>query len=163
VVGLCVEIPHFLKEILMSKTIARFSFCGTNYPIVINWTRAYNDLPSRFEIDILSLFVNDTETEQTALRILVDDNLLLKVCWYFLEPQVNYTWEKFLTLLDDEPEAIENFREVFWGAIVNFSSPQKRGVLVELWNILKKRLKQLSLESRLSEKSPSDSNQEESE
>lgn len=145
----------------MSKVISKFSFSDKTYPIVITWSLAYNTLPEKFNIEILKLFVDEQLTQITTNRILVDDDLALRLCWFFLEPQVSYDWDKFLELLDQEPEAIENFRETFWSAVVNFSSPQKKGVLIEMWKLLKRELKQLSLDMDKSLKSPSEQNQEE--
>jgi hypothetical protein len=145
----------------MSKVISKFSFNDKTYPIIVTWSLAYNTLPEKFNIEILKLFVDEQLTQQTTNRILVDDDLCLRLCWFFIEPQVQFDWDKFLELLDQEPEAIENFRETFWSAIVNFSSPQKKGVLLEIWKMLKKEMKQLSLDTDKSSKSPSESSPEE--
>jgi hypothetical protein len=145
----------------MSKVISKFSFNDKTYPIIVTWSLAYNTLPEKFNIEILKLFVDEQLTQQTTNRILVDDDLCLRLCWFFIEPQVQFDWDKFLELLDQEPEAIENFRETFWSAIVNFSSPQKKGVLLEIWKLLKKEMKQLSLDTDKSSKSLSESNPEE--
>jgi hypothetical protein len=146
----------------MSKTVSKFSFNEKSYPIVITWSLAYNTLPEKFNIEILKLFVDEQLTQATTHRILVDDDLALRLCWFFLESQVTYDWDKFLELLDSEPEAIENFRETFWSAIVNFSSPQKKGVLLEIWKVLKREMKQLSLDMDKSSRSLSEQNPEES-
>jgi hypothetical protein len=146
----------------MSKTVSKFSFNEKSYPIVITWSLAYNTLPEKFNIEILKLFVDEQLTQSTTNRILVDDDLALRLCWFFLESQVTYDWDKFLELLDSEPEAIENFRETFWSAIVNFSSPQKKGVLLEIWKVLKREMKQLSLDMDKSSRSLSEQNPEES-
>jgi hypothetical protein len=146
----------------MSKVISKFTFHEKAYPIVITWSSAYNSLPEKFGIEILKLFVDEQLTQQTTHRLLVDDDLALRLCWSFIEPQVSYDWDKFLELLDEEPEAIENFREAFWSAVINFSSPQKKGVLLEIWKMLKRELKQLSLDTDKSLKSPSEQNPEES-
>jgi hypothetical protein len=145
----------------MSKVISKFSFNDKTYPIVITWSLAYNTLPEKFNIEILKLFVDEQLTQQTTNRILVDDDLCLRLCWFFIEPQVQFDWDKFLELLDQEPEAIENFRETFWSAIVNFSSPQKKGILGDMWKMLKKEMKQLSLDMDKSSRSLSESNPEE--
>lgn len=147
----------------MTKHIAKFSFAGKQYPINITWSSAYNTLPEKFDINILKLFVNEDETQKTISTLLADDDLALRLCWFYLEPQVQFDWEKFLTLLDEQPEAIEDFRETFWAAVVNFSSPQKKGVLLEMWKIMKREMKQLSLESQISSKSSTEPNPEESE
>ena len=147
----------------MTKHIAKFTFGGKQYPITITWSSAYNVLPEKFDIEILKLFVNEEQTQKIAMNLLVDDDLALRLCWFYLEPQVQYDWDKFLELLDEEPEAIEHFRETFWAAIVNFTSPQKKGVLLDLWKMLKREMKQLSLESQTSSKSSTESNPEESE
>jgi hypothetical protein len=145
----------------MSKVISKFTFGDKTYPIIVTWSLAYNTLPEKFNIEILKLFVDEQLTQATTHRILVDDDLALRLCWFFLEPQVSYDWDKFLELLDQEPEAVENFRESFWSAVVNFSSPQKKGVLIEMWKLLKRELRQLSLDMDKSLKSPSEQNPEE--
>lgn len=147
----------------MTKHIAKFTFGGKQYPITITWSSAYNTLPEKFDIEILKLFINEEQTQKTIQSLLADDELALKLCWFYIEPQVQFDWDKFLELLDEEPEAIENFRETFWAAVVNFSSPQKKGVLLEMWKIMKREMKQLSLESQISSKSSTESNPEESE
>ncbi len=146
----------------MSKSIAKFTFHGKTYPISINWTMAYNTLPEKFGIELLKLFVDNQTTQDIAQKVLVDDSLTLNLCWFFIEPHVSFEFEKFLELLDEEPEGIDNFREVFWGAVVNFSSAHKRGMLKEIWDLLKKEMKQLSLASVLSSELHSNSNPEES-
>jgi hypothetical protein len=147
----------------MTKHIAKFSFAGKHYPVNITWSSAYNTLPEKFDIEILKLFVNEEQTQKTIQSLLADDDLALRLCWFYLEPQVQYDWDKFLQLLDEEPEAVENFRETFWAAVVNFSSPQKKGVLMEMWTIMKREMKQLSLESQILSKSSTESSPEESE
>ena len=147
---------------MSAKNIAKFTFNNKTFPIVVTWSLAYNTLPEKFGIEILKLFVDDKITQETTSRVLVDDDLGLRLCWFFIEPQVEYDWDKFLSLLDDEPEGIENFRDVFWGAIVNFSSPQKKGVLQDMWKAMKREMKQLSLDTATSSRLPSESNQEES-
>lgn len=154
--------PNFTLK-TMTKHIAKFTFGGKQYPIEINWSSAYNTLPEKFEINILKLFVNEEETQRTVANLLNDDELALRLCWHYLEPQVTYDWDKFLQLLDEEPEAVEAFRETFWAAVVNFSSPQKKGVLLDMWKIMKRELKQLSLDSTTSSKSSTESNPEASE
>jgi len=147
----------------MSKNIAKFTFSGKAYPIAITWSLAHNTLPDKFNIEILKLFVDETTTQKTINQLLMDDDLALRLCWFFLEPQVSYDWDKFLALLDEETEAIDNFREVFWGAVVNFSSPQKKGVLADMWKIMKRELKQLNLDTPVSSTSSTESNPEGSE
>jgi hypothetical protein len=150
----------FERTLIMTKNIAKFTFNGRSYPIEITWKLAYSTLPEKFEIEILKLFINDQITNKVVSQLLLDDELALKVCWFFLEPQVSFDFDKFVELLDTEPEAIDGFREVFWGAVVNFSSPQKKGVLRDLWDQMKKEMKALKLESPASSTSLSDSNHE---
>lgn len=147
----------------MSKNIAKFTFSGKTYPIAITWSLAHATLPEKFNIEILKLFVDEATTQRTINNLLMDDDLALRLCWFFIEPQISYDWEKFLSLLDEETEAIDNFREVFWGAVINFSSPQKRGVLGDMWKIMKRELKQLNLDSPQSSTSSTESSQEASE
>jgi hypothetical protein len=146
----------------MSKSIAKFLFNGKTYPIEITWKLAYSTLPSRFDLEILKLFIDEKVTNTTAGRLLLDDEVTLNLCWFFLEPQVTFDFDKFLELLDSEPEAIEGFREVFWAAVINFSSPQKKGVLRDLWDQMKREMKQLKIDSPESSTLPSDSSPEES-
>lgn len=152
-----------VRKIIVTKHIAKFTFHDKAYPIIINWSSAYNVLPEKFDINILKLFVNEEETQKTISNLLNDDDLALRLCWFYLEPHVSFDWEKFLQLLDEELEAVENFREAFWAAVVNFSSPQKKGVLLEMWKIMKREMKQLSLESQISSKSSTESSPEASE
>lgn len=146
----------------MTKAIAKFTFNGRSYPIEITWKLAYSTLPEKFDIEVLKLFINDEVTQKVVGQLLLDDELALRVCWFFLEPQVSFDFDKFIELLDTEPEAIDNFREVFWGAVVNFSSPQKRGVIRDLWDQMKRELKAFKIASTTSPNSSSDSNHEES-
>lgn len=146
----------------MTKAIAKFHFNGRSYPIEITWKLAYSILPEKFDIEVLKLFINDQITNKIVSQLLLDDEVALRLCWFFLESQVSFDFDKFIELLDTEPEAIDNFREVFWGAVVNFSSPQKKGVLRDLWDQMKREMKALKLDSITSSTSPSDSNQEES-
>ena len=148
---------------IMAKNIAKFTFSGKTYPVSINWSLAHATLPEKFNIEILKLFVDETTTQKTINNLLLDDDLALRLCWFFIEPQISYDWEKFLSLLDEETEAVDNFREVFWGAVINFSSPQKRGFLEDMWKIMKRELKQLKLDSPQSLTSSTESSREESE
>ena len=72
----------------MSKNIAKFRFNNTTIPIEITWKLAYSILPEKFDIKLLELFVNEEHTGQTIGKILLDDNLALHLCWFFLEPKV---------------------------------------------------------------------------
>jgi len=130
----------------MTKAIAKFTLNGKSYPIEIKWSMAYSIFPKQYNIHLMTLFVEPEETQKTVARILTDDSLAFDLCWFFLEKQVSYDFNKFLELLDEEPDAIEQFREVFYGAMVNFSSPQKKGALKELWESLKREMKEFKIE-----------------
>jgi hypothetical protein len=139
--------------------VAYFQFKDKKIPIQLTWKDA-TKFHSDYEFNITKLFLDPELTEKMMMRLLVDGEFVLKLCYYFLE-QHKVSYEEMLDTLPS-PAHLEEFREAFWAATVNFSSPQLRGILVESWKELKKSLSQLTVPKLDSMVSSSDSSVEES-
>ena len=140
--------------------IPKFVVDGKTYPIRIVWKDA-RFIAAEYDYNILKLFIDEEMTNKVMMALLVDNELVINLCWYFLRDKVEYTQDDLLEYLPT-PAHFEEFREAMWAAIVNFSSPQLRGVLVEGWKQTKRQLKALKKELETSTPSSSDSSPEES-
>ncbi len=130
------------------------------FTIQMNFQAAYK-LVDKFDFNIITLFLNEEETEKTMMRLLLDNEFSLKLMWHLIENKFNGDYDKLLEKLETAAE-LDPFRDALWSAVVLFSSPQLRELLRQSWERLKKDLKKVDLDSLISTKSLSEPSQEES-
>lgn len=131
--------------------IAKFEFGGSTIPLTITLKEVYA-IREKFDFNILKLFIEDENAAHQIQRLALDDEFAIDVCWYLLESKLPYSKEKFIENITDMT-VIEQFREAFWAAIVNFSSPLKRSALVQFWKEMKKEIRNVDVAKLISEAS----------
>ena len=113
----------------MTSTV---KFNGVDIPIKITYKSAWFDLPE-LGIDILNIF----DGEKTIMNILTSEKVMVEVFYYFAKNHCS-TIENMLENLT--PETMNEFREVFWNEVVNFTNPQMRPALQKTVEMIKKEL-----------------------
>ena len=128
-----------------SDNVAKFTLNGKVHVIKIDLKTNYQ-LIEKFDFNILKLFLDEEVTRQVMLKLLIDTEFAIDLCWFFIENKVEYNK---LTLLEylDSSAGLDEFRESVWSAIVLFSSPIIRTILIEMWTNLKKELRAFKLDS----------------
>ena len=112
-----------------------FKHRGVNIPIRITYGTAMFTL-QELGLDILAIF---QDSEKVVMTIMANDNVMLKVWHHYVkdvEPDFNSAVE------DLEATEMHQFKEAFWQAVVNFSSPPMQPLLEHIWKEVKKSLKQ---------------------
>lgn len=112
--------------------MSSIKFKGAEIPIKITYKSAWYDLPE-LGIDILNIF----EDDKTVSNILINDRVMVNVLFYYVKGHCS-TIESALEELT--PEIMNEFREVFWNEVVNFTNPQMRPSLQEYMSMIKKEL-----------------------
>jgi len=136
-----------------------FELKGRKYPIKINYKQSLEVLPDKFGIRLSKIFTDGDAAADTMQKLILDDEATLKLCWHYIEEHTDLNYSEFLDIM--EGKDLERFREDFWAAVVNFSGPLKKNLLIEMWTMFKRDLKKAELASMTSDASPSDSNPEE--
>lgn len=116
-------------------------------PIFLGWRLAQGKL-SELGVNVLNIFTAENNAIQT---IMLDDNTMLKVWYFYVNEELGLKYEEALDLLDETPGGLEPFKQAFWELVVGFTNPVARQAAKELWDKaklqLKKNLKNLSLDS----------------
>lgn len=136
----------------------KFPFDGKDYKLEIKYRLATEVLPDKFEIELLKLFVNNEAANSTMQRMLLDDRLVERVLWFFLEEQTSLTHDQFIDKMSID--ALDTFREAFWVEVSNFFGSAKRKLILDMWEMFKKELKNIDLQMVTLENSPSNSQPE---
>lgn len=143
----------------------KFEFKGKEYPIKISYWEAITVLPEKFGISLTKVFTDGDAATETMQNLVLDDEKTLELAWFYIEPTAAFDKEDFYKQITGKD--LEQFREDFWSAVVNFSGPLKKNLLMEIWTEFRKELKAAKLDLQELESvrqtlnaSPSDSNQE---
>lgn len=135
-----------------------FEFKNIQYQININYYDSLKVLPEKFNINLCKIFTDGEIAGETMQNLILDDELTLKLAWYYIEPAISGMDEDdFLRNMTGKD--LERFREAFWQAVVNFSGPLKKNLLTEMWNQFKRDLKKAELPTETSTTSLLDSDQ----
>ncbi len=136
-----------------------FEFRDKRYPINLTYLEAIKVLPSKFSISLTKIFTDGDAAAETMQRLILDDEKTLDLAWHYIEPTYEYDFDDFLGKITSKD--LDRFREDFWAAVVNFSGPLKKNLLMEMWSQFKRDLKKAELTVETSTASPSSSNPEE--
>lgn len=136
-----------------------FEFRGKKYPIDITYYQSIKILPEKFGINLSKIFTDGEVAADTMQTLILDDEKTLDLCWHYLNEKTEIEFDEFLEIISGKD--LERFREDFWAAVVNFSSPLKKKLLQDLWSQFKKDLKKADLTMETSDVSPSTSKPEE--
>jgi hypothetical protein len=121
-----------------------FKLGDKRYKLKITMGMATKDLPDKFDMDILSMFCSEERMQQAMQKMVFDDSGALRLMHYFVEKESGFTYERMLEDLSDLA-VVDEFRDAFWAAIVNFSGPLKKKILMQMWQEFKKELKEADL------------------
>ena len=136
-----------------------FEFRGKKYPIDITYYQSIKILPEKFGISLSKIFTDGEVAADTMQTLILDDEKTLDLCWHYLNEKTEIEFDEFLEVISGKD--LERFREDFWAAVVNFSSPLKKKLLQDLWSQFKRDLKKADLTMETSDVSPSTSKPEE--
>ena len=136
-----------------------FEFKGKKYPIDITYYQSIKILPEKFGINLSKIFTDGEVAADTMQTLILDDEKTLDLCWHYLNEKTEIEFDEFLEIISGKD--LERFREDFWAAVVNFSSPLKKKLLQDLWSQFKKDLKKADLTMETSDVSLSTSKPEE--
>lgn len=116
---------------------ASFKYGKTTHMMELGYALADSTL-SDMGVDVLSIISDGGETLQ---RLMLDDRLLLKVYYHYVQEATGDTWETALETLDETEGGLEAFREAFLKLIVSFTGVQGRKMLEAMIDHAKTRLK----------------------
>ena len=136
-----------------------FEFRGKKYPIDITYYQSIKILPEKFGINLSKIFTDGEVAADTMQTLILDDEKTLDLCWHYLNEKTEIEFDEFLEVISGKD--LERFREDFWAAVVNFSSPLKKKLLQDLWSQFKRDLKKADLTMETLDVSPSTSKPEE--
>lgn len=124
------------------------------FQIDITYRTAYTLLPEKFDIRLLQMFVDEEAGEKLLKELLLDDEKCLGLFWFFVEPQFGgKTHDDFIDIL--QIGDLDKFRQTFWEEVANFSGPLKRNLVMQLWEMLQRELKEIDLKPETSTSSSS--------
>ena len=127
--------------------MASFKHNGQTVQLNYTYFEAMNTFPG-LGLDILGVITDTTP----ILQIMADDKTMIKV-WYHFVKDVEPDFDDALKAL--KPEEMQAFKEAFWESVVNFSSLPMRETLRQMWEQVKKQLKQpKNLLKNISQDSP---------
>lgn len=115
----------------------KFQYGTRSIPMEMGFVLA-NGKMEDLGLDVLSVLSDGGVTLQ---KILLDDKTMLKVWYYYVHEETRDDWETALAILDETPNGLEDFRDAFYKLVVNFSPLQTRKLLGEMWEQIKKRMK----------------------
>ena len=107
-----------------------FEFKGKKYPIDITYYQSIKILPEKFGISLSKIFTDGEVAAATMETLILDDEKTLDLCWHYLNEKTELEFDQFLEVISSKD--LERFREDFWAAVVNFSSPLKKKLLQDL-------------------------------
>ena len=137
----------------------QYELRGKQYPLNITYYQSIKILPEKYGINLCKIFTDGDAAAETMQTLILDDEKTLNLLWHFLEERTDMTFDEMLETVTGKD--LERFREDFWSAVVNFSGPLKKNLLIEMWSQFKRDLKRAELTTETSSVSLSDSKVEE--
>lgn len=129
---------------------ASFEFDGKKIPIELDVKMVMGDLAKKFDLRILSMFTDDTIVEAAMRKLVFHDEETLKLMHYFIEKQTSMSYDSMCNKMTNL-DILDEFREAFWAAVVNFSGPLKKQALLEIWKMFKDELRQFKSQQNTSD------------
>jgi len=98
-------------------------------PIKLDFKLVLEILPADFDIHLTKAFTDGEKANELLTRLLLDDELIIRLCLYFAKDSTMTTDELMkLTSAD-----LDVFRTKFWDAYVAFSPPLRRELMISTW------------------------------
>jgi hypothetical protein len=108
-----------------------YKFLDRDIPIKLDYWSVTEEI-SPLGLDILELL--GEHGERTVVKIVLDEQVMLNIWWYFIKDVFGDTPEQRKKCLQNL-ESLEKFKDILWEAIVNFLPPpvrtQLQGALIE--------------------------------
>jgi hypothetical protein len=143
----------------MAKEIVRYKL-GT-YEIIIDINLMESrKLEKQFDLKLMDFFVDNDKTMEAVQKLILNDDFTLDLLWYYFGNQHKVgreIMEELITSLD----LLDDFREKFWAAVVNFTSAHKKKILLDLWAQVKTQIKKFDVQETMSSVSSSELEAEE--
>lgn len=106
-----------------------YIFDDIKFEIEITISEAYR-LKSEFEINLLNMFEGNN-LDHLATNLTLNDELAIELWWDTIKSK--YTSEDRIKCIDKlSRESLDNFKEAYWAAIVNFSPRAGKDTLLDL-------------------------------
>lgn len=137
----------------MSEITPVFEFNKKRYEVRITMKEAYGVLKTKFDLNIISMFASEAQMQAAMINLILDDEKTMQLMYFFIEratPAI--TFDDMVNLMEDL-SILDSFRNAFWAAIVNFSSPLKKETLRGMWELLKKEMQDPDLAKRMLDES----------
>lgn len=121
-----------------------FTLGNKQYPVEIIFQEAYGPLKKDFKLNIFNMF---SENDNTPRQLLLDDEYVLDLMWYFVKKEQHIQTKENMIAKITSMDVVDEFREELWAGVVNFSSHLKRPMLMEAWKVMKKEIKGMKMET----------------
>lgn len=126
-----------------------FTFDEKKVPVRITVPMAMTELPKLFDIKIIGMFASDEQVIAAMRELVLDDDKALRLMHFFIEKHTSMSFESMIEKMKNL-DVVDEFREAFWAAVVNFSGPLKKQIILDMWTEFKKELKEFDLAQKLS-------------
>ena len=116
----------------------KFKYGNVQIPMELGWVLAKGKM-SELGVNVLGVLSDGGKTIQT---ILLDDQTMINVWYYYVHEYTGDDWDKALETLDEDGEGgLDDFRENFYKLVVSFSPRLSRSLLIEMWDKVKRDMK----------------------
>ncbi len=115
---------------------AEFTFKNKKIPVTFTVGKAIS-FKADFNINLLNLF-EDNNLDLFGVTVALNDEKMIDVWWHFVSEHFKDREECINELTRDK---LTEFKEAFWAAVVNFTDPAGKPILLELKKQLPELLK----------------------
>lgn len=143
----------------MAKEIVRYKLGTYEIILEINLSES-RKLEKQFGLKLADFFVDNEKTMEAVQKLILEDEFTIDLLWYYFGNQHKVTredMEELITSLD----LLDEFREKFWAAVINFTSAHKKKILLDLWDQVKKQIKKFDVAEMISNASSLELEEEE--
>lgn len=143
----------------MAKEIVRYKLGTYETILEINLSES-RKLEKQFGLKLADFFVDNEKTMEAVQKLILEDEFTIDLLWYYFSNQHKVTrevMEELITSLD----LLDEFREKFWAAVINFTSAHKKKILLDLWDQVKKQIKKFDVQEMISNASSLELEEEE--
>lgn len=143
----------------MAKEIVRYKLGTYEIILEINLSES-RKLEKQFGLKLADFFVDNEKTMEAVQKLILEDEFTIDLLWYYFGNQhkvAREDMEELITSLD----LLDEFREKFWAAVINFTSAHKKKILLDLWDQVKKQIKKFDVAEMISNASSLELEEEE--
>jgi hypothetical protein len=124
-----------------------FTLNGKQYQIKLTYSDAKFAFPHKFDLHLLALF-EDNNLDRLLTQIMLNDELSLSLMAHYVEDKLDET--ALYSELDQDPSALQRFKQAWWDALLAFYGPLQRNVLKQVLegapSLIKKQVSQSLLQ-----------------